>query len=331
MSESISLFQRNVLSPVPNYSGLTADMIPAETAQEMQEEWSPRLKLVHKRTEDCQLLNAKALKLAESLQREVTDEQVQRSTGGPVVQGEALAILLADWHESSQQSALASRDLADAIGQVMNQVRSGVSMEDALESHRDFFDGLAEAMRDLDENWLANYEDALARYIDFFTEFNRIMADLQAHIKASDDGQKVEVNLGSLRSRLDALVREYSNTNRGLAYFSSQADAQKFIDDLGLTGLSLRPTADGYVVTLDTGPVSKLIDSMPASRTTWDMARYNAWLSGKDSYTEQLQHVSKVLGEKYSRNLQLLDTLFKALSSSIDSIGEADRTFVNNF
>ena len=90
-------------------------------------------------------------------------------------------------------------------------------------------------------------------------------------------------------------------------------------------------TADGYVVTLDTGPVSKLIDSMPASRTTWDMARYNAWLSGKDSYTEQLQHVSKVLGEKYSRNLQLLDTLFKALSSSIDSIGEADRTFVNNF
>jgi type III secretion system IpaD/SipD/SspD family effector len=331
MNETISLSQRLAPLPAPSHNNLPAGTISTEVAEESEGEWALKLKRAQESVKGCEILNTKATKLVASLQRELKDPLGQRSTVGPVAQDDALTTLFAEWQENSQQSAFASRDLADAIGQVMSPTGFGMPMDALEESHRDFFDRLAEAMRDLDENWLANYEDALARYIEFFTEFNNIMAELQAHIKASDDGQKVEVDLGSLRSRLEALVSEYSRTDRGLAYFSSQAEAQKFIDDLGLAGLGLVQTADGYMVTLDTGPVSDLIDSMPTSNTTWDMARYNAWLSGKDSYTEQLQHVSKVLGEKYSRNLQLLDTLIKVLSSSIDSIGEADRTFVNNF
>lgn len=339
MSELISFLHRTAPPPAFSHNDFPIDTISVEIIEEFQGEWTLKLKLAMERAKHCEMLTAKAVKLVAPLQKKILEEPGQRSTREPAVQEDTFATLLAEWRENSlaewrensQLSAFASRDLVDAIGQVMKHAGAGRSVNASWESHREFFDRLAESMRDLDENWLANYEDALARYIEFFTEFNNIMAELQAHIKASDDGQKVEVDLGSLRDRLAALVSEYSRPDRGLAYFSSQAEAQKFIDDLGLAGLGLTQTADGYMVTLDTGPVSDLINSMPASKTTWDMARYNAWLSGKDSYTEQLQHVSKVLGEKYSRNLQLLDTLIKVLSSSIDSMGEADRTFANNF
>lgn len=350
MSELISFLHRTAPPPAFSHNDFPIDTISAEIIEEFQAEWTLKLKLAMERAKHCEMLTAKAVKLVAPLQKKFLEEPGQRSTREPAVHEDTFATLLAEWRENSlaewrensQLSAFASRDLVDAIGQVMKHAGAGRSVNASRESHREFFDRLAESMRDLDENWLANYEDALAKYIDFFTEFNDIMAQLQQYITASDDGQKVTIEFLEIREKLTNLLSKYQATGQGLSSFPSRAEAQKFIDDLGLSGLTIRPSANGdFEVMIDLSPLSSLIDSIPimimpgvgigVPPATWDMARYNAWLSGKDSYTEQLQHVSKVLGEKYSRNLQLLDTLIKVLSSSIDSIGEADRTFVNNF
>ena len=153
--------------------------------------------------------------------------------------------------------------------------------------------------------------------MDSFAELSNIMAEFEKHVTASD-GQKVTTRFGGIREKLSSLLSKYQAEGECLASFSSRAGAQKFIDDLGLNGLTIRPAANGgFEVAIDLSPLSSLIDSIPAMGqaglelpVTWDMASYNAWLSVKDCYTEQLQLVIEAVGEKCRRDQQR-DTLIK--------------------
>jgi type III secretion system IpaD/SipD/SspD family effector len=335
MTDSIT-FQHRTHSLLPQaFHDVPTDSISADIAEESQADIVLKLKLVRDRAQSHLLVNARRQGVLDSLQQQIANSSKEAEKNGFCTPNKALDSLSEELQDVSQRSIYSMHDLSKAVDQLTNHVEFDTSALSTDESHREFFDRLAEAMKDLDKNWLSNYENALAKYIDFFSEFNTIMADLQKYIKASSDGQKVEIDFTNVGRGLLALKLKYSRTDNALASFPTEAEAKKFIDDLGLSGLSIvRSPDDGqYKVMIDMSPLNSLIDSMgsPLGKVNWDMARYNAWLSGKDSYTEQLQHVSKVLGEKYSRNLQLLDTLIKVLSSSIDSMGEADRTFVNNF
>ncbi|WP_445147348.1 IpaD/SipD/SspD family type III secretion system needle tip protein [Dyella sp. Tek66A03] len=269
------------------------------------------------------------------------DEQQRRSADAaskgrqrPSALGEFAPALL----RSSQSSAGLSGVLRGLIAQAdtSEQKLSGIDIAPSSDqvslrySHSDFYSDLIDAIDYLDSEWLSKYSDALAQYIEFFREFSNIMALLKDAIEASGDND-VNVNFSEMSNRLKSLIDNYSQASEGLGSFPSQAAADAFIRDLGLSGLTVERALDGsYAVMIDLQPVQDLRKSMPESPSKWDMAKYNAWLSSKDTYTEQLQHVSQVLGEKYSRNTQLFDTLIKVLSSTIESISEADKAFINN-
>jgi len=103
--------------------------------------------------------------------------------------------------------------------------------------------------------------------------------------------------------------------------------------------LSITKSPDGtFPVKILMKNVQDLIDSMPrrvndpnaSYPVKWDSARYNAWVSSKDSNMEQIKHVSKVLGEKLNEMTQKYDNIVKILSSSIDKMSEANRAYVQN-
>lgn len=191
------------------------------------------------------------------------------------------------------------------------------------------FDDQIEAIDKLKEEWLKKYEQALAKYIEFFREFSEIMAKLKDGVTADSDPNFINLNLKSLSDALYALEAKYKLASNGLASFASQKQADDFIKELNLSGLTVKRDGNKYVVMIDTKPVFDLNKSFP-NTAKWDMAKYNAWLSAKDSYVETLQHPTKVLAEKYSRKVQDFDALFKLLSAQIESTSEADKTVARN-
>jgi len=197
---------------------------------------------------------------------------------------------------------------------------------------RDLNDQVEQALDGLKNDWLNHYQEALGKYTEFFAELNAIMADLHRYVKASDDGQKVEIEFDTIKIRLYELAIKYQGDDGKLASLNSEADAKKFIESLGVSGLIIEQSEGKWHVKYDLGPLVDLVVSMPsAAKVTWDMMQYNAWQSGKDSRIEELQHISKVLGEKASRNLQIYDSVVKALSSLVEGIGQVNRDIVSNF
>lgn len=264
---------------------------------------------------------------AQEVKRRLDERRGARQEAGkdPAIQKRQATGHLMARLRSADSSAAALNSLRTLPG-LLQQVDPGSPTPDY--SHMEFYEQLMKMMGLLEGEWLDKYGDAMQNYIEFFKRFTDIMAGLKDAISAGEDGE-IKVDFAALRGKIYALIVDYGSLV--LARFPNEAAGQAFIDDLGLTGLQLIKSKDGdWVVQIDTSPLSALHGSMPGTAQTWDTAKYNAWLSGKDANTEQLQHVSQVLAEKLSRITQLFDNLMKVLSASIESISEADKAFINN-
>lgn len=208
-------------------------------------------------------------------------------------------------------------------------------------SHSEFYEQIGLLLAALKENWLSKYQDAMKVFLEFYEEFQDIMEKLR--IEGAGDKGDVKVYAKAVKDGLTKLMQKYGMDDKALASFSSEAEAQAFVDNMGLPGLKATPGPDGtYVVKIDLAAVEAIRDSLPDNLVvelpngdiiefgeTWDSAKYNAWVSNKDGNVEQIKHMSKVLGEKLSETTQQFDNIVKILSSTIDKINDADMTFVN--
>jgi hypothetical protein len=228
------------------------------------------------------------------------------------------------------QSRLALTAMLDRVIQMEKSPRGADDI--APRWHSDFFDQLIEDAGKLEGDWIKKYEEALKKYMEFFDEFSKAL--LTKYIFEWDqDKQLQDVDFTWLREKLNALKDTFSNPETGaLASFATEEEAKAFIEKLGLDGLTVRQKQDGsYAVMPNLGPVEELLNSTGKDGTQlWNISLFNAWVSGKDSIVERLRHASQVLGEKYSRNLQIYDNVIKALSSTIDAINEVDKLYSQN-
>ncbi|WP_421569851.1 IpaD/SipD/SspD family type III secretion system needle tip protein [Stenotrophomonas sp. PD6] len=197
------------------------------------------------------------------------------------------------------------------------------------DSHIDFYGQISAMLGLLKSEWLSKYQDALGKFLEFYQKFSDIMEQL----KPVADGDKgdIKIDFSTVRGLLVELMANFGLDANALASFPNEKAAESFKNSLGLPGLKVTgPDAEGtWHVKMDVSAVDDLIKSMPTGgEVKWDSARYNAWVSSKDSNMEQIKHVSKVLGEKLSEMTQKYDNIVKILSSTIDKINEADMGFV---
>lgn len=200
-------------------------------------------------------------------------------------------------------------------------------------SHREFYAEIAALLDVLKTEWLSKYQDSLGNFLEFYKEFSDIMEQIKP--SASDDKGNVTINFKDAIKALDELVAKYGVTGTPLASFATKAEADRFMASIGLPGMKVGsiPGIGGgrWGVFMDISPVTDLSASMSVLGTgevTLDSARYNAWVSSKDSNLEQIKHMSKVFGEKLSEMTQKFDNVVKILSSTIEKISQADDTFV---
>jgi hypothetical protein len=202
-------------------------------------------------------------------------------------------------------------------------------------SHADFFAQISALLEVLKTEWLSKYQDSLAKFLEFYTEFSDIMEQIKP--EASGDKGDVIIDFSSVARKLDALMKRYGLDTNALASFSTRAEADAFVKSMGLP-LDITQSSDGkFHVKMDLSAVEDLLESMPhnldypgPTPVVWDSAKYNAWVSSKDSNMEQIKHVSKVLGEKLNEMTQKFDNIVKILSSSIDKMSEANNAYVHN-
>ena len=204
-------------------------------------------------------------------------------------------------------------------------------------SHSEFYEQIGLLLAALKQNWLSKYQDAMKTFLKFYEEFQDILELLK--VEGSGDKGDVKLYTNDVVSQLDSLMARYGRDDHALATFSTRAEAQAFIDNLGLPGMEPSESSKGgWAVKINTKAVEDLHKSLPENEydkhgneipTKWDSAKYNAWVSNKDGNVEQIKHMSKVLGEKLSETTQQFDNIVKILSSTIDKITDADMSFVN--
>lgn len=197
-------------------------------------------------------------------------------------------------------------------------------------SHSDFYKQIGELLGLLQAEWLSKYQDAMATYLEFYKELTAAMEKIK--VGARGDKGDVDVDFADAKAKLQELEKMYGPPSKDgggenpLASFKTMEEAEAFIASIGLPGLTAVEQADGSIgVYMDVSGVQSLIN---LGGGPMDAAKYNAWVSNKDSSLEQIKNASKVLGEKLGEMTQKFDNIVKILSATIDKITEADMGFV---
>lgn len=171
-------------------------------------------------------------------------------------------------------------------------------------------------------------------YATFLKELMDALALVAKAVKADkDDPNYILFNPAELRSALQKLLDKGPPL---LASFESKEKAESFANRLGLPGLTVEQLDDGkWGVKVDLKPVKNILDSLPKKKdgkdkeVKWDTAKYNAWQSAKDSYSEQMQNVSKVLLDRLSRDNQKFDNELRMFTAVIDEFFRIMRMFLD--
>lgn len=209
--------------------------------------------------------------------------------------------------------------------------------EEALGSHYDFYEQLMKMLEGLQGEWLDRIQGVLEEFIAFFNKLNDIMSKIKDAIRGTNDKGEYIVEFSQIAGELMDLANSAADLGLG-GNFASEAEARKFFDDMGSPeGMKVQFRDGKWEVAIDRAFILKIRESLyivtdisAGFGGTITPARYQAIIAAKDGLMERFNHLSKVMTEKYQRTLQQWDTLVKALSSTIDSISEADRLFVSN-
>jgi len=255
-------------------------------------------------------------------------------------------------HDSDRTQADLHRGLAFLMPQILLEDEDGVGlpgfqspMENPADldvggliwnSHAEFFAHVSALLDVLKTEWLAKYQDTLSKFLEFFQKFTDIMEQFKP--EASGDKGDVAVNFIPLHGELKKLAEKYGLDANAFASFDSESGAMAFRDSLNLPGLKVTGPGEGgkYYVKMDVSAVDQLVESMERNGNVipegvvMDSAAYNAWVTQKDSNVEQIKYVSKVLGEKLNEMTQKYDNIVKILSSTIDRMTEANKSYVQN-
>lgn len=200
----------------------------------------------------------------------------------------------------------------------------------AAGSHSEFFDAIAELIGNLDGELKSRYSDLLNDYVKFYKELTDILADLKAQLGKPDKDGMVEVDFTALRAKFDALRDKWAQQGFG-AVFDSEAKARELLAELGIEGLTVieLPDGGGWQLSIDPDLINSLQHVFPYEVGPISATALNEMMAQKEIMMERFNFINRALPEKYQRRLQMWDSLVKLLSSAIDAVAEADRSFLS--
>lgn len=209
-------------------------------------------------------------------------------------------------------------------------------------SDAEIWDMVSQNISAIGDNYLGVYENVVAVYTDFYQAFSDILSKMGGWLSPGKDGNTVKLNVNALKSEISNLINKYNQINKNTILFptqtgsgvttASKAEAEQWIKELNLPDSCLKASGFGYVVLVDTGPLSKMVSDLngigSGSALELDNAKYQAWQSGFKAQEENLKTTLQTLTQKYSNTNSLYDNLVKVLSSTISSSLETAKSFL---
>jgi invasin D len=276
--------------------------------------------------------------LASRATQQLEDTKAERQLSLHTFQSLMLANILPPLaNERSLQPALETASAKQWPGFVEDDPTSSWTMND----------NIADAIGDIQDNYLGVYENAVDNYIAFYAEFSKILAALEKLINGSADGQSVNVSMRKLQGQLEALKRQFfpggqpgenavlfpPKNDAGAVVGASEDEAKKWAAEMGLDPSCVKeapPLSGKYVVTIDIDPINQMINNLvtgtdPVKMTSTD---FQIWKAGFDSMDEKMKNTLQTLTQKYSNAQSMTDNLIKVLSSTISSLLETDKAFL---
>ncbi|QJU42330.1 IpaD/SipD/SspD family type III secretion system needle tip protein [Serratia marcescens] len=189
------------------------------------------------------------------------------------------------------------------------------------DSSWEIYAALAEAISVMNEEYLGKYQTVVMKYTEFFDDVNSAMGGMSEFIQVSDDGE-VYVS-PQFRDALQETRNKWA-TNGVLLSGLTPADAESWATLLGPLAY-----AEGTTVKINLEPLDKLLELTNKNTAKWlSPQKFAAFQSGLQIHQEKLQTNMQTLIQKYSTANTTFDNLIKVLSSTIASLLESDRGFL---
>lgn len=184
---------------------------------------------------------------------------------------------------------------------------------------------LSQAISEMNENYLGKYQDIVAKYTEYFDDINTAMSKFSEYISTNTTKEGyVYLELG-MRDAIKDLLSTYKGGSGILMRAESSADAKAWAEILGPLAV-----ADGNTVRINTTELQALYDQLQKQDGyVMSPQQFQALKEGLDIHMSKLQTNMQTLIQKYSTANSTFDNLIKVLSSTISSLMETDKGFLN--
>ncbi len=203
---------------------------------------------------------------------------------------------------------------------------------------------LAGSINQIQVGYINVYDRMISEYTTFYEDVTKFTGRLPNYISEGSDQNHIKVDIGKIDYELRALRKSWHN--RPVFGPSTPADAQKWVKEwkLPLTGYS---TTDQAYVVIDTSPIDIMIGATGANGKTFDfyslpppeeasqtadwlLGEYQAWDTAMTEQRKQIQTKVTTLNEQYSHAISIFDNIVKVLSSTINSLHESEKLYLQS-
>ncbi|MBU4680528.1 IpaD/SipD/SspD family type III secretion system needle tip protein [Cedecea davisae] len=241
-------------------------------------------------------------------------------------------------------------DGAEQQNSLFDSLKNATAGGTGPSSSWDICESVADAIGGMGSDYLDIFQQAVEKYAEFYRDFSDFISKLKDYMQASSmGGDGITILKGDkFLADLQKLIDKYTSGNNAKLYpanggGASKEESEAWCREMGFDPEKcLRRLSDGsYEVRIDTSPLQEIYDSVtlnfPYTITEGSIglgmlcnsAQWAAWQAGLDMQKDNIQTGMQTLTQKYSNANSTYDNLVKVLSSTITSLLDCDKGFLN--
>lgn len=240
-------------------------------------------------------------------------------------------------------------DGAEQQNSLFDSLKNATAGGTGPSSSWDICESVADAIGGMGSDYLDVFQQAVEKYAAFYSDFSDFMSRLKDYMTAGKDGIVMLSSrefLAELQALMDKYIPSpYTNSDKSELYpagdysnggggTATKEECEAWCKEMGLDPEKCmsKVGSDSYYVHIDISPLQNIYDSVTDGGLGYmicNSAQWAAWQAGLDMQKDNIQTGMQTLTQKYSNANSTYDNLVKVLSSTITSLLDCDKGFLN--
>lgn len=244
---------------------------------------------------------------------------------------------LVDWKEMLKNSSSVidtgpAQATLKALQPVLTSLSSSAgniqSSNDAdVYSDWEIYDYVCTALGVMQTDYMDVYEQVTEKYQEYMSDVNSFKSSISEYMTADDDS--VDLDMAPIDQEINDIIAKWTTTP--ILTVDTEAEAAYWQDQLGLP-YSADADGSGYSFYVNTQPLQDIKDATDALPDDGNLstARFNQWQNSINSSCSTVESDTQIIAQKFSQANTIFNNLTKILSSTMDSLYQTDKTFLQN-